>query len=423
MSQTSQLTPISKSKSKSFTTSLRNLLFGGCRGTTTDDFQLTVLTDDQTESETSITPRERGERVFKQREIRKSTSLKSCQSENNLSLNITETLINNNGNKRASNLFIQSSTNLIQSTYANQSPSKVLIQNSVGFPSSSNVNDRMALDDELYINTNNNSGHSATFTNFTNTTTGNSSNVSSPNFKIRTGEDPFRAQFKLQFQGTIGISKCNHLNIPEENLPAFKETLDSFIQVDWTIQHEPLNTLHQMIKLLSGSKQSKKTNIKTTDTKITDLIFDETLNFSFNVTGVINQYFIERIQNNSLISVITITLFDFDDLLNQDNKIASQKITMEIPLPKLFQKHLNNSATTPHSITSPRLQRTLQNDTKNNLTQLTEDILLVNQIKEEFNCELTQDNDCSISLNDNLPNIGLYYAIKVVGQPIIFIDQ
>ncbi|EFC42771.1 hypothetical protein NAEGRDRAFT_80241 [Naegleria gruberi] len=180
----------------------------------------------------------------------------------------------------------------------------------------------------------------------------------------------YSQKVQFHFEGQFEVKQCHNLETISD-LTAFKDCITPFVKIEWFVeffntQGSLKNKMVPMLKPTPNTdtntwKQSKKTTVTCLEVGRKEVSWNEVLDFSITVDGYLHRNVLEFYKKNSesslldqvtkpygenVIGILRVKshLYDYDDLLLQENIISHH--TMEFPITlKTLMK--NSGATSP----------------------------------------------------------------------------
>ncbi|KAG2373291.1 hypothetical protein C9374_012280 [Naegleria lovaniensis] len=191
--------------------------------------------------------------------------------------------------------------------------------------------------------------------------------------EILIGND-YPQKVHFHFEGQFEVKQCHHLDTISDILPGFKDCVTPFVKIEWSVeffntQSSGLNGTKNVpfVKSIASNpslKQAKKTTVTCLEIGRKEVSWNEVLDFSIQVEGYLHKNMIEVykqfnfINSNSdldlskpygdhIIGILLVksSLFDYDDLLMQENIISHHVLEFPITLKGL----LRSSASSPQN--------------------------------------------------------------------------
>jgi len=283
------------------------------------------------------------------------------------------------------------------------------------------------------------------------------------------GEDPYQQKIHLVFEGQFEVKECHHLDTISDILPAFKDCVTPFVKIDWsidffnTITTNPVNNMKKQVPIVKpisptvnpaqNWRQMKKTTVTCLEVGNTNVAWNEVLDFSITIEGAVHRNIIDIYKQKNVfepestkpypdhvIGTLTVKcqLFDYDDLLLQENIISHHTLEFPITLKGMIKGVTASSPpinSTKIELISP-LEISTSNTTSTNPLKMQaigttkanspvamdsytrqtgfESVLILekNQAKESF--KMSQGEESEIVLHV-LPVVDMSYYVKVTG--------
>nr|CAG4713969.1 unnamed protein product [Naegleria fowleri] len=193
--------------------------------------------------------------------------------------------------------------------------------------------------------------------------------------EILIGND-YPQKVHFHFEGQFEVKQCHHLDTISDILPGFKDCVTPFVKIEWSVeffntQSSGLNGSKKnvpFVKPISSSvnpslnwKQTKNTTVTCLEVGRKEVSWNEVLDFSIEVEGYIHKNIIEIYKQSNLINstmdmdlskpygdhiigilLVKSSLFDYDDLLMQENIISHHLLEFPITLKGLLRSNASS---------------------------------------------------------------------------------